>query len=177
MVLDLKFCLEEEGWEKEEQEEERKKRKERNWLTFLCYTTYQRTVYAAPDSAGSWTILCRTHQLRKVRGEQKTWNINIIPCPKFGGNALTDPHFIHSPRIIGHPVAVLGTSMSKPDKVPERRKCRRQMSGRLRLRTQVKEGWMQLNWLDLPSPAPPCQRGNSKPRAIWPLFFSTSLFL
>lgn len=105
------------------------------------------------------------------------WNINIIPCPRFGWNALTNPHFIYSSSITGHPVAVLGTSVSKPDKVPERRKGRRQMPGRLKLRTQVKEGQMQLNWLDLPSPAPGCQRGISNPRATWPLFFSTSLFL
>ena len=77
--------------------------------------------------ADSWTDLCRRPQMRELRQEQSTWNINIIPRPSCWVKIHLDSHIIHSLSIIGRPVAVLCTSVIKPYMVPERRRDRKPM--------------------------------------------------
>ena len=58
----------------------------------------------------------------------------------FGENTHNDSRFLYSLSIIGHPVAVLGSLMSKPYRVPEREKERLETdAGRRKLSPPSKE--------------------------------------
>ena len=56
-----------------------------------------------------------------------------------------DSHFIHSLSIIGHPVAVVGTSVIKPYTVPERGRDRKLMQVDDAEDPQVKKGCTQMS--------------------------------